>query len=145
MVEGDGAAVSQEAMLPEVERILHSNTFRNSDALRRLLRFLADKSSSGEGDQLKEYSIAIDALGKPATYDPRNDSTVRIQMGRLRQKLAEYYRVEGQNSEWVLELPKGRFKLTCEPRPTLRELPAEAASLVIAAGKDTAPPRTSSL
>jgi hypothetical protein len=42
-------------------------------------------------------------------------------------------------------LPKGRFKLTCEPRPTLRELPAEAASLVIAAGKDTAPPRTASL
>jgi hypothetical protein len=123
MPERDETVQSQEAMMPEVERILHSNTFRNSDALRRLLKFLADKSHSGEGDQLKEYSIAIDALGKPATYDPRNDSTVRIQVGRLRQKLAEYYRVEGRDNEWVVDLPKGRFKLICDQR----QVPAEAA------------------
>jgi hypothetical protein len=123
----DEATLSQEAMLPQVERILHSGTFRNSDALRRLLRFLADKSSSGEADQLKEYSIAIDALGKPSTYDPRSDSTVRIQVGRLRQKLAEYYRMEGKEDPWIVELPKGRFKLTCEARPVHLELLNEAA------------------
>src|SRR5437763_16183309 len=106
-----GATLSPEAMLPEVERILQSDTFRQSDALRRLRRFLAERSASGDSDQLKEYSIAVDALGKPATYDPRSDSTVRIQAGRLRQKLAEYYRSEGKDDEWLIELPKGRFKL----------------------------------
>jgi hypothetical protein len=104
----------------ELARILHSDTFRNSEVLRRLLRFLGEKSISGEGDQLKEYAIGIDALGKPPSYDPRQDAVVRIQVGRLRQKLAEYYRVEGKDDPVVIDLPKGRFKLSCEPalRPT---------------------------
>ena len=105
----------EEISQAQVERILHSDTFRNSEVLRRLLRFLADKSISGEADQLKEYSIGIDALGKPSSYDPRQDSGVRIQVGRLRQKLAEYYRLEGKDDPVVVDLPKGRFKLCCEP------------------------------
>src|SRR5271154_3607325 len=79
----------------QVERILASDTFRASEVLRRLLRFLADKTFSGEAEHLKEYSVGLDALGKPATYDPRQDSGVRLQASRLRQKLDEYYRTEG--------------------------------------------------
>jgi hypothetical protein len=109
--------VRDDALAAEVERILESDTFRNSEALRRLLRFLADKRLAGEADQLKEYSVGIDALGKPATYDPRHDSTVRIQVSRLRQKLAEYYRTEGKQDTLTIDLPKGRFKLTCEENP----------------------------
>ncbi|HXP84303.1 MAG TPA: hypothetical protein VN841_06265 [Bryobacteraceae bacterium] len=105
----------------QIDRILQSDTFRSSEALRRLLRFLAERLQSGEADQLKEYSVGIDALGKPASYDPRHDSTVRIQMGRLRQKLADYYRTEGKDDALIVELPKGRFKLTCEPRPAVVE------------------------
>jgi hypothetical protein len=122
-----------EAIAAEVERVLESDTFRNSDALRRLFKFLADKMMSGEADQLKEYSVGIDALGKPPTYDPRHDSTVRIQVGRLRQKLAEYYRTEGGDDPWIIDLPKGRFKLTCEARPA-----ATAAALTIEAPHETA-------
>jgi hypothetical protein len=109
--------VREDLTQAQIERILHSDTFRNSDVLRRLLRFLADKSISGEADQLKEYIIGIDALGKPSSYDPRQDSVVRIQVGRLRQKLAEYYRTEGKDDPLIVDLPKGRFKLHCEPRP----------------------------
>src|SRR5215467_2527482 len=89
----------------ELERILHSDAFRNSEVLRRLLRFLGEKSISGEGDQLKEYAIGIDALGKPPSYDPRQDAVVRIQVGRLRQKLAEYYRTEGKDDSLVVDVP----------------------------------------
>jgi len=105
-----------EEVLAEVERVLDSNTFRNSDALRRLLRFLAERMLAGDADQLKEYTVGIDALGKPPTYDPRHDSTVRIQVGRLRLKLADYYHKEAENSRLIIDLPKGRFKLTCEER-----------------------------
>ena len=109
--------VSEELSQAEIERVLHSDTFRNSDVLRRLLRFLADKTIAGEADQLKEYTIGIDALGKPSSYDPRQDSVVRIQVGRLRQKLAEYYRTEGKDDSLVVDVPKGRFKVSVEPRP----------------------------
>jgi hypothetical protein len=103
-------------LLDQVEHILESETLQNSETLKRLLRFLAEKTSQGQGDQLKEYTIAVDAMDRPATYDPRHDSAVRIQVGRLRQKLAEYYRTEGKHDPVIIDLPKGHFKLRCEPR-----------------------------
>lgn len=110
-------------LLGEVERILRSEIFRNAEGLRRLLRFLAERTAAGDADQLKEYTIGVDGLGKPATYDTHHDAAVRIQVGRLRQKLAEYYHTEGKNDTLIIELPKGQFKLICEPRP-LPELAA---------------------
>jgi len=103
-------------ILDQVEKIVHSDELRGCEALRRLLRFLANKSVDGEADELKEYVVAIDGLGKPPSYDPRKNSTVRIQVARLRQKLADYYRTEGQRDPVVISLPKGRFKLKFEYR-----------------------------
>jgi hypothetical protein len=100
-----------------VERILDSEVLRTAEMLRRLLRFLAEKSVSGEADQLKEYIIGIDCFGKPPEYDPRRDSTVRFQVGRLRQKLAEYYRTEGKDEPIIIDLPRGHFRLSWEARP----------------------------
>lgn len=122
--------VKDELTQAEIERILRSDTFRNSEVLRRLLRFLGEKSISGEADQLKEYSIGIDALGKPSSYDPRQDSVVRIQVGRLRQKLVEYYRLEGKDDPVVIDLPKGRFKLSCEPASARTEILQQAESVL---------------
>jgi hypothetical protein len=103
----------------QVERILRSDTFRSTEVLRRLLRFLAAKAFSGEADGLKEYAIGLDALGKPPSYDPRQDATVRLQVARLRQKLAEYYRTEGKDDTVTFDLPKGHFKLIWEFRPSI--------------------------
>jgi hypothetical protein len=108
-------ASHQETEYAQVERVLNSTTFRNCDVLRRLLRFLADTAIAGEADQLKEYTIGI-ALGKPSTYDPREDSAVRIQVGRLRQKLAEYYKEEGKNDPILIDVPKGQFNIKWEAR-----------------------------
>ena len=108
----------------QVDVILHSETFRGSEVLRHLFRFLAEKTFSGEADGLKEYTVAIDALQKPSTYNPQHDSTVRIQVSRLRQKLADYYRAEGKSDPLIVDIPKGRFKLTFEPiRPVDVEAP----------------------
>ena len=108
-----------KSLVEQVERILHSEELRGSEVLRRLLKFLAEKSVSGEADELKEYIVAIDGLGKPASYDPRHNSAVRIQVGRLRQKLADYYRSEGHEDPVVIDVPKGHFKLRYEVRDRL--------------------------
>jgi len=113
---------TEDGLLGQVERIVHSDAFRHSEGLRRLLRFLAEKSAAGEADQLKEYTIGIDGLGKPASYDPRHDAAVRIQVGRLRQKLAEYYHTEGKDDPVVIELPKGHFKLVPGVRTDVRPI-----------------------
>jgi hypothetical protein len=129
-----------EALQAQVERLLNSATFRNAEVLRRLLKFLADKSVTGETDQLKEYTIAVDGLGKPASYDPRQDSLVRIEIGRLRTKLSDYYRSEGENDPIILTIPKGHFKLAWAKKspPTLHppsQSPTSSTSLIAQGGR----------
>ena len=118
-----------EPIQQQIERIVHSEQFRSSEVLRRLLTFLSEKAIAGEADNLKEYVVAIDGLGKSSTYDPQHNSAVRIQMGRLRQRLAEYYRSEGKNDPMIVELPKGRFRLTFEERSNSPILGQESSLL----------------
>jgi len=106
-----------EGARAQVERITQSKAFRNADVLRHLFSYLADASLNGAADDLKEYTVGVDALGKPSSYDPRQESAVRMQVARLRQKLAEYYRTEGLEDPVIVDLPKGGFKVTFEPRP----------------------------
>jgi hypothetical protein len=104
----------------QIQKLVRSDLFRFSELQRRLLIYLSDKSLSGEADQLKEYTIAVDALGKPESYDPRRDSTVRLQSSKLRQKISEYYRTAGQSDAVLVDFPKGRFALVFryrEPSP----------------------------
>src|SRR5215208_2305270 len=99
----------------QVERLIGSKTFEASDVHRRLLHYLSEKALAGEADRLKEYTIGIEAFGKPETYDPKQDSIVRLQIGRLRQKLAVYYQSEASGDPVLVTLPKGAFKLNFEP------------------------------
>src|SRR5580692_3642651 len=107
----------------QVQRIIQSKAFRTSELHRNLLAYLADKSLTGTSDSLKEYIVGLDVFGKPASYDPRQESAVRMHVGRLRQKLAEYYRLEGTEDPVFVDVPKGGFKLTFEPKAAPR--PAE--------------------
>ncbi len=113
----------------QIQRILQSKAFRTSEVQRNLLAYLADKSLSGTSDSLKEYTVGLDVFGKPASYDPRQESTVRMHVGRLRQKLAEFYRTEGIDDPIVVDLPKGGFKVVFEPRAEPRVAEPLAAPL----------------
>lgn len=138
-------AVPEQTFQDQIDRILRSDEFRNSEVLRRLLLYLAEKSASGEADNLKEYIIAIDGLGKPASYDPQHNSAVRIQIGRLRQKLSEYYRDQGKDDPIRIELPKGRFRLNFEhrkPESAPQELPLHIPPVTITAEEFVEPAPT---
>jgi hypothetical protein len=107
--------VEAEDIRAQVGRLIHSKTFEASDVHRRLLQYLAEKSISGDADRLKEYTIGLEAFGKPPTYDPKHDSIVRLQAGRLRQKLEAYYQAEAAGDAVRVSMPKGAFKLNFEP------------------------------
>ena len=114
----------------DLDRILRSNVFRNSDSLRRLLRYLTERSLAGEGDDLKEFTVGVEALGKPEDYNPQLDPSVRVQVGRLRRKLEEYYETEGQNDQTRITLPKRHFKIVFEERSEASGRPAATDSVV---------------
>ena len=79
----------------QIQRVISSKAFKTSEVHRNLLTYLSEKSLSGDAQNLKEYTVGLDVFGKPPSYDPRQESVVRMHVGRLRQKLAEYYRTEG--------------------------------------------------
>jgi hypothetical protein len=121
--------VELEVNQTQVQRIIQSKAFRTSEVHRNLLHYLAEKSLSGTADSLKEYTVGLDVFAKPASYDPRQESVVRMHVARLRQKLAEYYRTEGVDDPVIVDVPKGGFRVTFETRdialPVAAAAPAE--------------------
>ena len=113
----------------ELERVLYSDTFRQAASLRRLLSYLAEKTLLGEADQLKEYTVGLEAFGKPPDYNPQQDASVRVQAAKLRQKLEEYYRTEGAADGIAIRFPKGRFKLEFVPRAEVPLAPSPRGRL----------------
>src|SRR3954454_19961338 len=106
--------VDVETVRSQIDRLIQSKAFETSEVHRRLLQYLAEKSLTGEAERLKEYTIGLEAFSKPPTYDPKHDSIVRLQVGRLRQKLATYYSTEANGDAILVSLPKGAFKLNFE-------------------------------
>ena len=125
------SAEERQALIDQVQLLLESETFRNQGTLCRLLKFLANRSLTGEAEQLNGYSVAVDALGKPETFDPRQDSSVRFQMGRLRKKIEEYYAGEGKDDPFLIGIPKGSFTVVCRERPAFEEPIAEPSGLAL--------------
>ena len=70
----------------------------------------------GRGERLKGYTIARKVFERPETFDPLVDPLVRVEAGRLRDKLREYYEAEGQNDPVRIELPKGSYAPLIELR-----------------------------
>lgn len=93
----------------QVQRILKSATFRNAVTLQQLLQFLTARVFEGGGEALKEYTIGVEAFGRPQDFDPKTDTIVRVQIHRLRQKLTEYYEADGSRDPILVEIPKGHY------------------------------------
>lgn len=110
--------VGRAQCFQQIEKLTKSHSLHSSESLCKLLRYLAEHSLDHPGIALKEYQIATEVLGRPAGFDPQSDSTVRVQAGRLRIKLAEYYGQEGIDDPILVEIPKGSYALTFTPRPS---------------------------
>ena len=135
-------AIGREQCFQQIDKLIKSHSLHTSESLCKLLRYLAEHSLDHPGTALKEYQIATEVLGRPVGFDPQSDSTVRVQAGRLRVKLAEYYANEGVDDAIIVEIPKGSYALTFHLRPTKAR--AQPATLVLEseARKQDVPPST---
>lgn len=122
--------VGRDQCFQQIEKLTKSHSLHSSESLCKLLRYLAEHSLDHPGIALKEYQIATEVLGRPAGFDPQSDSTVRVQAGRLRVKLAEYYGQEGVDDPVLVEIPKGSYALTFTLRPMKSPGPVLAATPV---------------
>jgi hypothetical protein len=107
------ADVDSEAIRRHLERLLISDQLGKSDAGRRLLAYLLERSL--RNDTPKEIEIAVDVFGKGATFNAAEESLVRVAVRTLRQKLAEYYAAAGSDDGFQFVIPKGGYRLTVAP------------------------------
>ena len=100
----------------EIEKLVASQTLHGSESLCKLLRYLGRQAMEHPGVAIKEYQIATEVFLRQADFDPQLDSMVRVQAGRLRAKLGEYYSREGASDHLVVELPKGSYAISFHER-----------------------------
>jgi len=101
--------VDVKVRLATLERILQSGTFSTAESIRQILRFIVEQSISHSDQEIKEYTIATEALGRGRDFDPKADNIVRAQMRRLRQKLDEYYQGDGAGDPLRVVIPRGHY------------------------------------
>lgn len=94
-----------------------------SEALRRkpnqalLFQYLAKRLLDGVAETAKEYTLAVEALGRDPGFDPKTDSIVRVEMRKLRQTLDEFFESgPGKDIPVALRVPKGAYALEVVPR-----------------------------
>ena len=134
--------LDRETKLEEIEKLTSSSVLHGSESLCNLLRFLARQTLDHPGSAVKEYQIATEVFGRPADFDPRLDSTVRVQTGRLRSKLAEYYASDRIEDRVIVEIPRGSYHVIFHYRePELRAPAPEPVVEPVAAPTPRRSPR----
>lgn len=106
-------------VIGELERLLRSRPLRDSDLLKRFLRYVVERTLAGEGDQLKEYRLGVEVFDRDPSFDPKLDPVVRMAARRLRSKLQEHYEREVGPPVVRIDVPKGSyaasFTFTADP------------------------------
>ena len=103
------AAVDHEQAKAELDAVVASGIFAKAPSLAQLLGYVCSKYFAGRTDQIKEYNVAVEALGRPASFDPRKDSIVRVEAFRLRKRLKHYYEQEGSEHSLRIVIPPGQY------------------------------------
>jgi len=93
----------------QVDRILQSGPLARVNRTRKLFQYIVDQTLSGSSKRLKQYSIATEALGRGADFDPDTDPIVRLEASKLRRALDDYYLRAGANDPVRISVPKGSY------------------------------------
>jgi hypothetical protein len=106
---GQAAPVSEAQVREELQRVLACHEFRTSKRSQDFLRYVVENTLEGHGDLLKERTIGIEVFGRPTSYDPSDDATVRVKAGEVRKRLGLYYSDQGSGNPVRIELPSGTY------------------------------------
>jgi TolB-like protein/Flp pilus assembly protein TadD len=114
--EATSVSPPTEEIRAQLARILASRIFAGSHRSQRFLSYVVEKSFDPGSDGLKEYTIAVDVFERNASYDSSIDATVRVEAGRLRSRLHEYYAEDGKQDCLIIDIPKGGYRATFSQR-----------------------------
>src|SRR6266851_1790940 len=132
-------AVSDRDKQRALELVLQSRTFVRSEQLRAFLRYVCSMEIEGRGEQITEYRIAVEALGRSQDYATTEDSAVRNRAHALRVKLEELYTKESPDAPVRIDFFKGSYR----PHFVVQKSPDENGSVApVITSAEMAKPQT---
>ncbi len=135
----DAVKPSATDVRAELDRILAGRCFQQAGRASHFLRFVVEQTLAGGSARLKGYTIGVEVFGRPADFDAQSDALVRVEAGRLRRRLVEYYASEGAADPVRIELPRGSYAAEYSfSRPAAGTAPATAEAAP-AGARPTAP------
>ncbi len=109
--------------------------FANAERASSFLRFVVERALEGHSGEIKESVIAVEVLGRnPSSFDSKSDPIVRVEAGRLRDRLSSYYQSAGEPDRVLIALPKGGYVPEFSERQTSRPPNRWHPALLIAVG-----------
>src|SRR5437763_5020230 len=97
------ATCSAQEKRAALDAVLASRSFERSEQLKRFLRYICELEIAGRGEEVTEYSIGVEALGRPQDFSPNDDSCVRNRAFALRKRLEEFYEQESPEAALRIE------------------------------------------
>jgi hypothetical protein len=116
--------LSESEIRAALDRLLASAQLRGAPQLTAFLRFVVERKLANDDAHIKGYTIATEALGRDASFDPASDPIVRVEAGRLRRALDRYYAEAGSDDPVHIELPRGGYVPVFRRRGTDAQAPA---------------------
>ncbi len=134
---GERPEITNDEARDALSRVLASDGLVSSPQLQKILSYIVEEHLAGRADQIKAYSIAVDAMDRPNTFDPQSDPAVRVEMRRLRVALEVYYARAGSDDPVRIGVPKGSYRPVLERQS---EAPTETVDDVLEDMSDTTDP-----
>jgi Flp pilus assembly protein TadD len=120
-----------DAVRRYLQEVLQNKAFSHADSLRVLLEFTVARALEGRTTALKEYVLGSEVLGRGPRFDPKVDPIVRVQMRRLRERLAHYYTKHGAADPFQISFEKGSYAPVITPRPINQPLGRQCEEPVV--------------
>jgi len=102
--------IAPDDVRAQLHRILASPELHNSPRLQAFLQFVVEESLAGRAKRIKAFSIGHAVFSSNEDFDPQTNSIVRVEAGRLRRRLADYYQTQGRGDAVIIEIPKGAYE-----------------------------------
>jgi adenylate cyclase len=142
--------ISSQAIQDELQAVLNDPLFQGAGRASNFLKFIVEETLAGRDHRLKEYTIGVEVFQKGEDFLPQADPAVRIEAGRLRKRLEQYYL--SQREGFVeITIPKGGYVPHFKSRTSLgsstgsKPLGEKKAPSLAIQPFDSATPKESSL
>jgi len=106
---GTHGDIAEADIRAQLRRIVAYPQLSKSPRLRAFLEHVVEESLAGRASRIKALTVAQAVFDGDENFDPQTNTIVRVEAGRLRRRLSQYYLTTGQDDAIVIDMPIGSY------------------------------------